>query len=351
MKQLYNSILFLLIFAGAKAQPYRPMLDSINVWSYSGTIIPVNQQNRQSATTATCQFPLVGTNMRYLTTGDTVIFGNSYKILFADIDGSGSLCHQGYIREDTTTRKVYFTEPILTPERLLYDFSIQQGDSIYVAGGNQFDYFPPGYYRLDTIQPFQLGNGPSRAFYLYKTNAQPFSNPLIWIEGVGFPGEVVYDIPAFSFGFGLYSSCVTAEKEWYGYEKILTCFEHAGKVYFDTCAYSHALNNSSCFNILDSCSYFNVCGSVNELSSVSSFSINPNPVMNETMLEIEATKAEKIQINVMDISGKLTDISIGETLSPGTQKIILNTTSILPGIYLIRLTGNKGAAYTKMIKL
>jgi hypothetical protein len=351
MKQFYKTILLLLIFSGTQAQPYRPMLDSINVWSYSGTLIPVNQQNRQMNATATCQFPLVGTNMRYLTSGDTVIFGNPYKILFADVDGSGNLCHQGYIREDTATRKVYFTEPILTPERLLYNFGMQQGDSIYVAGGNQFDYFPAGYYVLDTIQTFPLASGPTRAFYLYNPNAQPFSSPMIWLEGIGFPGEVVYDIPSYNYVFGLYSSCTTAEKEWYGYEKILTCFEHAQKVYFDTCAHSVALGNASCFNILDSCNYYNICGSVTELSSINSFRINPNPVVDEAILEIEASKTEKIQINVLNVSGKLTNYSVWETVSPGTQKIKLNTAELLPGIYLVRLSGSRGEAYTKMIKL
>lgn len=346
MRKLYI-LLLLSISITAKAQPYRPLLASINEWIYTTSIMPVSQPQRMASTS--CMWQFVTANMKYMTVGDTMISGMNYHRLFADVAGTGQLCHQGYIREDTVIRRVYFMEPSLIPERLLYDFSMQPGDSIYVSSGGQFDYITTGYYYLDSITNYPMISGSTKAFYLHNPMAQPFSAPLIWLEGVGFPGELVYDMITFPGG-GTFGMCQSFTSNWYNYPKILTCFSHDNKVYFDSCAYAFALQFTGCFIVNDSCNYYNVCGSVSELNSVSNIQVQPNPVKNEVAVSFDVTANDEIQIKITDINGRPTGLIHSLKIKPGNTVSKFDVAGLSAGIYLVNITGKNGSKAARMIK-
>jgi hypothetical protein len=320
------------------------MLDSINRWTYSSTIIPVSQPNRISGVctglglTATIQSTAI----------DTLINGLTYKKLYEGEFLQPFICLQGFIREDTAARKIYFMEPNLAPERLIYDFSMLPGDSIYVNGGAAFDYFAAGYYTLMSITPYQTIAGPTRAFTLMPSGSPNNINPLVWLEGIGYPGELVYNVPAMDFNFGIFFPC-NGTAPWYDYVKILTCFEHEDKSYFDTCTYNYVVTNT-CFNVNDSCNYFNICGSLQELKSISNIRLNPNPALNYTNMEIQASKTENITIAVLDINGREMDISVKASLTSGLNSIKLNVEKLSPGFYLIKAYDKSGAMFSRLIK-
>jgi hypothetical protein len=338
MKAIYTFVSLLLFSVQLTAQSYRPMLDSINTWTYTSNVIPVSPPQRVSAP---CSWGL-GFTMQYNANEDTLINGLSYKRLLLTNFGNPNYCQQGYIREDTTARKVYFMDLSQTAERLMYDFTLQTGDSIYVDGGSQFHYFPAGYYVLDSITPFQTISGITNKFTFQPSGgSSPFINPLIWLEGIGFPGELIYDIPAANGGgSGLFSACSNGFN-WYAYEKILTCYEHDAKVYFDSCTYAYAVQNT-CFNINDSCDYYNICGSIDELSSLINIKVSPNPAGGEIMIETDVIQNDVIELQLISVSGQKFSLSEKIILTRGLQRIPVSLPDVANGLYLLQIEGKKG---------
>jgi len=158
----------LAFFSGAWliAQNYEPLLDQVNEWQFT-----------------TCNFGCI-TDI-YFTDGDTLVNNKTYKIL----DGYHYINRNLLLRENTSEKKVYLTilEPQYTEDLLLYDFSLNVGDSIEML--NPITPFPPngGYFLLDSINSLPLANGSEyRHFYFSPTPSNTISsNNAIWVEGVG----------------------------------------------------------------------------------------------------------------------------------------------------------------------
>lgn len=148
------------------AQSYVPLIDQLNEWQFT-----------------TCNFGCI-TDV-YFTDGDTVVNGKTYKIL----DGYHYINRNLLLRENTTEKKVYLTitEPQYIEDVLLYDFSMEVGDSIEML--NPITPFPPngGYFLLDSIKLLPLADGnPYRHFYFSPTPANTISSQnAVWVEGVG----------------------------------------------------------------------------------------------------------------------------------------------------------------------
>ena len=159
-------IIFLFPKAGM-SQSYTPLLDTFNEWHfttcYSGCLTDV-----------------------YYTDGDTVVNGKTYKIL----DGFHYISRSFLIREDISNQKVYllFDGPnILKSEILLYDFSIQAGDTFLME--NPISPFPPnpGNFICDSIisRPLLDGNNYKHFYFHPIDTLQAYSQNAIWIEGIG----------------------------------------------------------------------------------------------------------------------------------------------------------------------
>ena len=305
MKKLYLFILVFVMWSQVHSQGYFPMLDSIsNNWYYVSGAIPV----RMASSAPDCDYASASFNYtsdHVYTTGDTVINSFSYKKVEQEQAlWSGSLCTFGYLREDTATSRIYFMDNLFSPEILLYDYSLQVGDSIYYDFVVQGFYYTDGYFTVDSISMVNIQAGPRRLFYLNNHSApfQPF--PLEWIESVGHPGHVIFTHSANEYwGGGLFSMC--NDYLIRDYYQSLTCFEHSSqKVFFDSCAHAQAVNNM-CFFYADSCNFWNICGSLDENGLISEFVVSPNPSSSEVTLIIEANRSDKAVLNVYDIAGKL----------------------------------------------
>ena len=165
MKKLLFIIQFSLVLPSL-AQEYRPLLDNFNEWHLT-----------------TCNNGCL-TDV-YYTDGDTIVDGKTYKIL----DGYHFISRSFLLREEIDSRKVYlsFSDRDRITEFLLYDFSLNVGDSIDIK--NPISPFPTdgGFYRVDSIVNKQLvDENEYRHFYLSPTPSNSTSNtPAKWIEGVG----------------------------------------------------------------------------------------------------------------------------------------------------------------------
>ncbi len=350
MKKLYLSILILICCSQLRAQGYFPMLDSIsNNWHYIATVIPL----RTASPGPNCDYLTSSFNYsasKMFTSGDTIINSITYKKL--DQEQSmipNSECFFGYLREDTATQRIYFMDNLLSPEVLLYDFSLQVGDSIYYDFVVQQWYYTNGYYTVDSIVNITINAGQRRLFYL-RNHSTPFppQYPMEWIESVGHPGHVVLTHAGNQgFGGGLFSMC--NDYLIRDYYQSLSCFEHyTQKVFFDSCAHSIAVNNS-CFYYADSCNYFNICGSLEENGLINEFKIIPNPSSEPTRLYIEANRHTDADLEVYDISGK--QVMRKEfTLVQGINEEPLASDQLASGSYLIVLRFDTGTVYRKLIR-
>lgn len=160
------NLIIILLSSVSYAQDYKSLLGQTNEWHltecYHGCMTNV-----------------------YFTDGDTVVNSKPHKIL----DGYHYISRTFLLHENVETRKVSLTITSLPnmPEYLLYDFSLNEGDSVQVR--NPITPFPSngGYFVLDSIRNKNLANGNAhRHFYLSPTASNTISTEnIVWIEGVG----------------------------------------------------------------------------------------------------------------------------------------------------------------------
>ncbi|MFT4942889.1 MAG: hypothetical protein ACI9RL_000634 [Candidatus Paceibacteria bacterium] len=171
MKNMKKTVFLFLFLVSSHvfAQDYKPLLDNYNEWNlrhcYTG-----------------CSSDI------YYTNGDTIVDGMNFKVL----DGYHYISRSFLLREDVLEKKVHL-KFILNDgvngarDYLLYDFSLEVGDSIDMK--NPYSPFieNAGYYKVDAIIPLPLVDGNEyRHFYLSPTSSNTIStNEAIWVEGVG----------------------------------------------------------------------------------------------------------------------------------------------------------------------
>jgi hypothetical protein len=341
MKKLYLLFTFLLIGKFVSAQTYYPMLDSINDWHYVSNWIGVRLQ--PSAQTAICSYPLQSTSTSFeeFSTNDTALNSVAYKTI-----ETSNGCIAGFLREDTAARKIYFQDNVNSPEILLYDFSMTVGNTMTVLFTNITGYYTTGVYTLDSITTVHIMAGWRRAFHL-NNHATPGSPTLTWVESVGNLNDVLYPYFENQSGYGWFNNCPGVEHQFF---QFMSCFDHAQKVYFDTCAFQTAINNTNCIMYSDSCDYWNICGAVHELESLASIDIYPNPSNGKTNLLLDVNERDHFEILIWDNTGKkLVRKIIPGTLAPGKTEMELDLGEIPTGFYFLELHGEKGSVYRKLL--
>lgn len=148
------------------AQPYKPMLEDENEWQvtncYGGCLTDT-----------------------YYTDGDTLVNNLQYKIL----DGYHFISRTFLLREEAPDKKVYLAKINLNhiDEYLLYDFSLEEGESFQML--NPLSPFPEdgGYFVLDSIRNRPLADGNLyRHFYFSPAPDNTISTwQAVWVEGAG----------------------------------------------------------------------------------------------------------------------------------------------------------------------
>ena len=127
---LYGAVLFLAPQTKAQFNVYHPFPDSNAVWGMS----------------AGCNIDWGCFSSQYIQNfldGDTVIDGLNYRIVHEATSAvSGSCCGvesdlgAGYLRDDTIAHKVYWRIPGMDSDSLLYDFTLEVGDTLRGLYGN-----------------------------------------------------------------------------------------------------------------------------------------------------------------------------------------------------------------------
>ena len=179
MKKIVLGILLILLNLQIKAQSYIPLLRSNQTW-----------EQFQSWTASICGWDAG----QILTVGDdTLITGQYYsKIICHPIKAvnQGPFCQpfirndsikyiQCYLREDTALGKVFLYDTLQQNEYVLYDFNVQDGDTL-------FNYVmpPPYIFIVDSVRSINYpGIGSRKTYYI---NSQASISPYnFYIEGIG----------------------------------------------------------------------------------------------------------------------------------------------------------------------
>ena len=101
-----------------------------------------------------------------------------------------------FIREDTSNRKVYAIESGEASEYLLYDFTLQKGDTFSIGDYNLL---------LNTIDSIQLHNGDYRKRYMFYNS---FDEPFFIVEGIGSLNGLLNTDYVVGLGFSIDIICV-----------------------------------------------------------------------------------------------------------------------------------------------
>ncbi|MBL0104790.1 MAG: T9SS type A sorting domain-containing protein [Bacteroidetes bacterium] len=342
-KSLLTLIFCSLFYCSVSAQQYSPMLETTNHWTIVGNGLVVAPHHSSNP----CSYPYFGTGFQsydYMTGSDTLINGLTYKTVLLNDHNFTYSCDFGYVREDTSSKKIYFVDNLSNPEVLLYDFSMSVGDSMNTSFIVQGGYFADGYYTVDSISSISIAGGNRRVFHL-SNHTTSWSHDMTWIESIGCMENPFYPYSS-NFMSGSFANCPGS---FHSYIEYVSCYEHVNKVYLDSCAFAAAMSNS-CFLVEDSCSYFDVCGSVNELKNVKTFSLSPNPTHDVTRINFDISQSGEYQFSVVSITGQEIKLDItGGRFSAGMNHLQFSTATLTPGIYFVRCKNESGQAFKKLI--
>jgi hypothetical protein len=117
--------------------------------------------------------------------GEALINGTAYtNIMKSDDSLHLSWYHSGYIREDSTGKVYLYNSVTPEHEELLYNFSLQEGDSVQSGWGE--------YYHVIDVQYVTFGS-VNDSIKQYKLSYSPTGEHAdqIWLEGIGNMGGVL----------------------------------------------------------------------------------------------------------------------------------------------------------------
>jgi hypothetical protein len=344
MKKIFT-LLLLTGILNSQAQSYQPMLaDSVTHFQVASLGIPVRMQQSTNCTTA---YP-----GDYYAQTDSVYLGATYKRFYE----YGSY-FMGLMREDTAARKVYFIQSCNTTEELLYDFSLQVGDSInYTFPNTSGSYIKNGWYKVDSIRYKHDYKGYYRRHFYLCNRLNPLINgvnpraSLEMIEGVGSTTH-----PLFLYAWfnpGILSVMGTTNPRCFDteYDELLTCkWNNGSKVYFDSCAYTTAQSNS-CVSHNDSCYYSTICSAVQEFNGIKNIAVFPNPASEVAELEIEADRQADLSFSIVNQLGIEVKKETKHQLIKGKNYFKIPVKDLPPGFYLIQISdGSKSVGKPLLI--
>jgi hypothetical protein len=195
-----------------------------------------------------------------------------------------------FVCDDTVNRKVWRIDTLTQVERLLYDFSLQPGDSIDYHLPNQRLY-------IDSVV-FHMINGISRKHIYFHSNLLLYPTVGLWIEGIG------SDFDFFSPGVH------PLTHEWYD----LRCTEADGQQIFG--------DSSACATFLTS---YPLIRDNDQLIPY------PNPVSSTLYIDVEDDGEALLEIIGTDGAVCLSKVMRNK------GKHTLNVQYLKQGIYLLRI--------------
>ena len=295
MKRCLFILTALFLYVVMQAQQYDPLVEEGKRWNTLFSLFPPPTAPYHCTTTS------------HKLMGDTILDEVKYKKLYYTIseDLSG-WCLNGVIRENDEGQ-VFFREygyltHVFGDEKMLYDFSMQSGDSIWY-------YDPSECLKLLSVSDTILeGECVSRkAYYFsYEENGVDYGDREIWIEGIGSLNGLLEPGTYFFIG---------------GYYNLLCYYEDENLIW-------HHPRINGCYVGVDG---------LEDIEADNSISVCPNPA-SETV-HVEGVRSAEVQVFN----------ALGQVVKTvwGTNEIDLR--GLVEGVYLLRITDADGKVYTNKI--
>ncbi len=247
-------------------------------------------------------------NYMYYTDNDTLIgsmvYVNIRKVEIPSVNDVNTYqTYTGAIRQDTLNKKIYIVPADSTSEKLLYDFSLNVGDTV-VSFLNETC---PAIETIGAIDSIIVNGNYHRRLHL---------------QG-GCSGIQIYYIEGIGSNFGLIFPNNT------GNLSNLICTKVNNQTYYPD-------SSTSCHLVT----------TVNSLDIDMAIDIYPNPSNNEINIIIPDT--EKLTSNIITLLSPLGQILITEKIN--SQKSIIDISSLPKGLYLLTISVNEKIFTRKIIK-
>lgn len=304
MKKNFLILIALVVLQSASAQTnvYHPFPDSNAVWNFEMQMICFggNYSNDYYS---------------IIYTGDTTIglynyhhLGTPYLNHYVQGNCGSATTGTGFIRQDTALKKVFLLLPPDTTEQLLYDFTMQVGDTVKGYIGSFA--FPPDV--VQAIDSVIVGNNYRKRWLV---------NPIYmiyFIEGIGS-----------TYGFAIPSPGNITD----GPDYTLSCFSQNNQPLFPD-------SNTAC----------EIIQLTNEIPGENiSTILSPNPFHSRAKIEIHVSSASGLKtafylcnMKIYNSSGTLVRSEIVLNITPDSHEdYIINRNSLPDGMYFYRLTTNE----------
>ena len=251
---------------------------------------------------------------RYCILGDTLIQNTTYsKIYYSSfinlnpppspncppfsVDTVFSLYPWYFLREDTIAKKVWRYSTFADEDELLYDSTLQQGDSIENIQTGTF-------HTIDTIYYITTNDGISRKKYEYGEGG--FFPGGFYIEGIGGVAGL-FELPFYFFEEGTWLMCVKDINN------------------------NNIYGNNNCYDFITN---------VPSVEKKYSIMIFPNPFTKYLNIE---TSSGSLNVKIYNLLGKeLLNEKVAETKT-------IDMSSLNQGIYILKITQDKNELITKKI--
>lgn len=90
-------------------------------------------------------------------------------------------------------------------------------------------------------------------------------------------------------------------------------------------------------------------GIKSQIRSMTNFDLSPNPAQGNCDFVFTLVNTEKMEISILDFTGKIVSYVFKGDLQPGQQKIAVNTNDLMPGIYFASVKTSEGVATRKLL--
>lgn len=321
MKKILLSFFVVCLCLQEAGAQYHPMLgDSSTKWCLAWNLTPVRMAERAFDYNT------------IVSEGDTLIGLVTYQKVHFE-----GAAYAGAWREDSLLKHVYFVNAGDSVEQLLYDFSLNMGDSILVDLENNFNgYMNDGYYYVDSVATVNIRSGARKYLRLHNPantigmGGKPLK--LEWIESVGDLHNPAYTLMPDNFG----GSQITFYCGGDIHETIVINNEiDLTRNYVNTCAIEYVSGDVDA----DTCgiAYW---GNVNELMDLSNaLHVYPNPSTGKDLnIEMEQLFSGELYVNLTDLQGKNIFTS---NVQVNSNLIQLNNLQLESGMYVLTVcSGN-----------
>lgn len=189
MKKLLIILFLTIISLATFSQQYYPLIEEERTWNVMN-VVPIWGPPIDSSYYT----------VSYLISGDSILNNTEYKKLYSsyeEIPINWNL--NGFIREDSV-RRVWYMRVVDTSEVLLYDFSLQEGDSIKLGIDTTF------YYKVDSITTEIVSDSLRKKYWISQND---FYWKETWIEGIGSNKGIIGSAMASAVGGWTWLLCMS----------------------------------------------------------------------------------------------------------------------------------------------